>query len=200
MFEPQLNSSLKKILERAPQKKERRILVYGRPAVARNCYPAIEKGVRAWASRYPEYANWKVLSAGLSHPPFELIPGRVMRSVGKLSMEQYGELLLTSAAGLSLMSSPHPSYPPLEMAHYGLWTVTNDYTNKDLTQSHENIISISNIAPEAVADALAQACRNFESDPQSGWRGKTLRPTFLDDKPFEFLDQISADLKARAWN
>ena len=114
-------------------------------------------------------------------------------------MEQYGELLLTSAAGLSLMSSPHPSYPPLEMAHFGLWTVTNDYTNKDLTKSHQNIISVDNIAPDTVADALAQACRNFESDPDRGWRGKTLRPSFLESKPFEFLDQISADLKASAW-
>jgi O-antigen biosynthesis protein len=199
VFEPQLNSSLKALLERGPCSKDRRLLVYGRPAVARNCYPAVVKGVRAWAIRYPEFSNWEVLSAGLAHPPIVVAPGRVMKSAGKLAMEQYGELLLTSAAGLSLMSSPHPSYPPLEMAHFGLWTVTNDYTNKDLTKSHQNIISVDNIAPDTVADALAQACRNFESDPDRGWRGKTLRPSFLESKPFEFLDQISADLKASAW-
>lgn len=200
VFEPQLNGSLKKLLERAPRKKDRRLLVYGRPGIARNCYPAVEKGVRVWAARFPEFANWEIVSAGLSHRPLPLGSGRVMTSAGKLAMEQYGELLLTSAAGLSLMSSPHPSYPPLEMAHFGVWTVTNSYTDKNLTQSHENIISIENIAPDTIADALAQACRNFEADPDSGWRGKSLRPSFLDPRPFEFLDRIAADLKAYAWS
>ena len=200
VFEPQLNGSLKGLLDQPPPKKERRLLVYGRPAVARNCYPAVEKGVQAWAVRYPEFSNWEVLSAGLSHRPLALgTTGRVMKSAGKLAMEQYGELLLTSAAGLSLMSSPHPSYPPLEMAHFGMWTVTNTYTGKDLAGSHENIISIDTIAPDTIADALAQACRNFESDPRSGWRGKTHRPSFLETNPFEFLDQLVADLKAHAW-
>lgn len=199
VFEPQLNNTLATLLQRAPRKKERRLLVYGRPAVERNCYPAVEKGVRAWAERYPEFSNWEIVSAGLSHRPLPLGKGRVMTSAGKLAMEQYGELLLTSAAGLSLMSSPHPSYPPLEMANFGLWTVTNSYTNKDLTRSHQNIISIDNIAPDTIADALAQACRNFESDPESGWRGKSLRPSFLETKPFEFLDQLVMDLKSRCW-
>ena len=200
VFEPQLNASLRRLLELAPRTKARRLLVYGRPAVARNCYPAVEAGVRAWATRYPEFSNWEVVSAGLSHRPLELGAGRVMTSAGKLAIEQYGELLLKSAAGLSLMSSPHPSYPPLEMAHFGLWTVTNSYTNKDLTQSHENIISIDNIAPDTIADALALACRNFESDPERGWHGKSLRPSFLDTRPFEFLDQLVIDLKAHAWH
>ena len=53
VFEPQLNSSLKAFLERAPKKKQPRLLVYGRPGVVRNCYPAVEKGIRAWAARYP---------------------------------------------------------------------------------------------------------------------------------------------------
>jgi hypothetical protein len=199
VFEPQLNDTLRSILQRTQRKKDKRLLVYGRPAVMRNCYPAVEKGVRAWVERYPEFADWEIVSAGMSHKPLELGRGRVMNSAGKLAMDAYGELLLTSAAGLSLMSSPHPSYPPLEMSHFGLWTVTNSYTNKDLTTSHENIISVDNIAPDTIADALAQACRNFEADPDSGWRGKSLRPSFLDTRPFEFLDQLVADLNAHAW-
>src|SRR5262249_32008183 len=154
---PQLNRSLRAILGSGPKKKTRRLLVYGRPAIARNCYPAVEKGIRAWAERHPEFADWQVVSAGLAHKPLPLGAGRVMTSAGKFGMEQYGDLLMTSAAGLSLMSSPHPSYPPLEMAHFGLWTITNKYTNKDLAKSHENIISIDNIAPATIAAALAQA-------------------------------------------
>jgi hypothetical protein len=134
----------------------------------------------------------------MAHPPVIIAPGRVMKSAGKLSLEEYGEMLLTSAAGLSLMSSPHPSYPPLEMAHFGLWTVTNDYTNKDMGRSHTNIIATRDIAPESVADALAKACRNFETDPDSGWRGQSLRPSFLESRPFEFLEELSSELR-RIW-
>ena len=181
------------------KEKAKRLLVYGRPAIARNCYPAVEKGVRAWAERYPEFADWEIVSAGLAHRPLPLGSGRVMISAGKLGMEQYGELLMTSAAGLSLMSSPHPSYPPLEMAHFGLWTITNRYTNKDLATSHENIISIDNIAPDTIADALALACRNFEADPDRGWRGKTSAAVISGGRPFAFLDELVADLRARCW-
>jgi hypothetical protein len=97
------------------------------------------------------------------------------------------------------MSSPHPSYPPLEMSHFGMWTVTNNYTHKDMAKSHQNIIAIDNISPDAVADALAEACRRYEANPDAGWRGQSLRPSFLDLRPFAFLDQISAELKSRAW-
>ena len=74
VFEPQLNSSLKAVLARAPQKKAKRLLVYGRPAIARNCYPAVEKGVRL-GQRHPEFANWEIVSAGLAHKPLPWGPG-----------------------------------------------------------------------------------------------------------------------------
>lgn len=199
VFEPQLNTALRPILNEAPRKKERRLLVYGRPGVGRNCFPAVEKGIREWVRRYPEFSNWEIVSAGLSHRPLPLGGGRVLKSAGKLALQQYGEMLLTSAAGLSLMASPHPSYPPLEMAHFGLWTVTNSYTAKDLSRSHENIISIDSIDPVTIADALARACGNYEQDPDSGWRGKSLRPSYLETGSFGFLDAIVAELKAQIW-
>jgi hypothetical protein len=199
IFEPQLDASLRRFLERAPTPKKKRILVYGRPTVPRNCYPAIEKGLRAWARRYPEFADWEIVSAGDAHQQIELAPGQRMKSVGKLTLEQYGELLLTTAVGLSLMSSPHPSYPPLEMAHFGLWTVTNRYANKDLSLSHSNIISTHDIAPDSIATALAQACRNYENDPNSGWMGQSWRPSFLEKAPFRFLEELSVALRQEVW-
>ena len=190
-FEPHLNECLKAILKKGPLNKSKRIVIYGRPGISRNCYPAIEKGMREWAARFPEFANWEILSAGTLHRPLRLSATQTIQSLGKLSMEQYGDLLLSAAVGLALMSSPHPSYPPLEMAHFGLLTVTNTYHSKDLAQSHENIISIDNIAPDTIANALAGACRRFESDQQCGWHGKTYRPSFLEDGDFAFLDQLS---------
>ena len=41
-----------------------------------------------------------------------------------------------SAIGISLMVSPHPSYPPLEMAHLGMLVLTNGFGAKDLSTWH----------------------------------------------------------------
>jgi hypothetical protein len=200
VFEPQLSASLRPFLGASPPVKTRRILVYGRPTVPRNCYPAIEKGLRAWADRYPEFADWEVVSAGLPHSPTPFGRGRTMQSLGKLSLEAYGEMLRRTAVGLSLMASPHPSYPPLEMAHFGLRTVTNKYANKDLAGSHPNILSIDDIAPDSIAGALAEACRAFEADPTAGWLAPSARPSFLDPRPFDFLDDLADALSSEVWD
>ena len=60
------------------------------------------------------------------------------------------------------MISPHPSYPPLEMAAYGLEVVTNGFSNKDLSRLTGNITSINKPTPENVAQALEQVCTKVE--------------------------------------
>lgn len=199
VFEPKITDALRAALVGPPPVKARRIIVYGRPTIERNCYPAVEKGLRAWAERYPEFAGWEVVSAGLPHAPMPLAGGRVMRSVGKLSLEDYADLLRTSAVGLSLMASPHPSYPPLEMAHFGIVTVTNGYANKDLGRVHDNIVSIADIQANTVAEALAGACRAFEADPGAGWRATSHMPQFLEPGPFPCLDEVADALKETVW-
>jgi len=199
VFEPKLSNSLRPFLNGEAPTKLRRILVYGRPTIPRNCYPSIEKGLRQWAERYPEFSGWEVVSAGVPHPPMTFAPGRKMKSLGKLSLEDYGATLRSTAVGLSLMASPHPSYPPLEMAHFGLRTVTNRYANKDLTTSHPNIVSIDDVAPDTIADALANACRAFDANPGAAWLARSLRPSFLESGPFGFLDGLALALTHEVW-
>ena len=55
------------------------------------------------------------------------------RVAGKMSLDDYADILNRSAIGVSLMISPHPSYPPLEMANAGCLTITNGYEGKDMT-------------------------------------------------------------------
>ncbi len=199
VFEPKLSSRLRPYLDGETPVKQKRILVYGRPFVDRNCYPAVEKGLRQWARNYPQFSDWEVVSAGLPHKPMPLARGRAMRSLGKLSLEAYGELLRTTAAGLSLMASPHPSYPPLEMAHFGLRTVTNTYANKNLSRSHTNIVSIDDVLCDTVADALAQVCGDFEAEPEAGWLACSCRATFIEPGPFKFLDELAGALLREVW-
>jgi hypothetical protein len=199
VFEPKLSNGLRPALAQGPTAKQKRILVYGRPQIPRNCFPALEKGLRLWAEQNPEFSDWEVVSAGLPHKPVPIDATRSLRSLGKLSLEDYAELLRTTAVGLSLMSSPHPSYPPLEMAHFGIRTITNRYANKDLGTAHDNIISIPDIDAPTIAAALTDACQAFEASPESGWSGRSYLPSFLDPGPFSFLDDLTADL-LEVWN
>lgn len=193
-FEPRLNSRLNEMCaqSQSPAKK-RQILVYGRPSTPRNAFPLLLEGLRLWAGL--QWREWQVMSAGEQHPDVALGHGMVLRSVGKLSLDQYAALLHESAVGVSLMISPHPSYPPLEMAHFGMLTVTNRFASKDLAAWHDNIVSIDQCTPEAVAKALAGQCARFLADPETGSRGKSRAPGYLDSSPpFDFLPQLAQDL------
>ena len=88
----------------------------------------------------------------------------VLKSLGKLTLEQYASIMLESYLAISLMVSPHPSYPPLEMSTFGVKTITNSYSNKDLGKFNENIISISNCSASAIADELIKQCSQFNSN------------------------------------
>lgn len=135
------------------------ILVYGRPRQPRNCFPVILEGLARWLKEAPpqERRNLRLLSAGVAHESIELAPGAVLRSLGKLSLPDYAAALAQSHVGVSLMASPHPSYPPLEMAAFGLEVVTNNFPGKDLSQSHPRIRSIPAPEPDALARAVGQA-------------------------------------------
>ncbi len=196
VFEPRLSSSLRPFLPLAVVgERERRILVYGRPNESRNCFPILRNGLQLWAKKFPEQSGWQVISAGAEHPPIPLGKGREVRSLGKLSMEDYAKVLSKCAIGISLMASPHPSYPPLEMAHFGLLTLTNRFANKDLSHAHENIISLSSANPEGLAEELATTCRSFEADPGAGPRGRSrLRDYLSEANSFDFMEALADDL------
>jgi O-antigen biosynthesis protein len=196
VFEPKLPRGLRPGLEAGPIAKAKRILVYGRPQIPRNCFPAVEKGLKLWAERYPQFADWTMVSAGLPHKPVPIAPGRALTSLGKLPLDEYAKLLRTTSVGLSLMASPHPSYPPLEMAHFGALTITNRYANKDLGTAHDNFISLPDIDAATIAAALATACERFEADPDIGWKGSSHVPSYLDKADWTFLAELAADLKA----
>jgi hypothetical protein len=116
-----------------------------------------------------------------------------------LPLEVYAELLRTAGVGLSLIASPHPSYPPLEMAHFGVLTITNGYANKDLSSAHDNILSIRDIRPETIAEAVAIACKKFSMAPDAGWLAKTHMTSFVVPGPVDCVTEVSNALKSGPW-
>ena len=148
-----LNERLKSLVQ--PRAKEKLILCYARPGTARNCFHVLVEGICRWQAMRPDLARkFRVVFAG---EPFDasLVDGVENAEVsGKLSLDDYADLLNRAAIGVSLMVSPHPSYPPLEMAGAGAWTITNNYENKVLARRSPNIISLSSLNPQALALAL----------------------------------------------
>jgi len=136
-----------------------RVIVYGRPSVGRNLFPTALRGIAMWeASRRAAGATVpvEVVSVGEPEQFRYRIGERLVVTPGVLSWDEYLALLATAHLGVSLMASPHPSYPPLEMAASGLVVVTNRWGPKDLADVSDRIVSASTDATD-VARALADA-------------------------------------------
>ncbi len=163
VFEPVLNSGLKKQLDGMGTvlDKKKQILIYGRPNTERNAFKLVVAALNKWSGEYQNCSEWSIVSAGEKHDDIILKNGVKIESVGKVSIEEYAGLLAESYAGISLMVSPHPSYPPLEMATFGVKVITNTFVNKDLSSFSGNIVSLSKTNPSAISSALCQLCDNY---------------------------------------
>ena len=198
-FEPNLPAQLRSHSPSPSHPRQRRIVVYGRPRSRRNAFPLIVDGLRAWQASYGGSTQWTVVSAGQPHPDVDLGSGLSLRSLGKLTLDDYSTLLAESAIGISFMVSPHPSYPPLEMANLGMLVLTNRFADKDLSTWHTNITSLREVSAEGIADDLADLCRRFDADPGVGGRGSSRGPDPLAvGSPLSFGVEVADLLRAGA--
>jgi hypothetical protein len=157
-FEPAVDRAL---FEPRPRGARRRLVFYARPRNPRNAFELGLRALREAATRGAFGPEWDVVSVGGQVPDLPLDPTRAIRAVPWRSMPDYAELLGGSDLLLSLMLSPHTSYPPLEMAAGGGRVVTNTFGVK--TQAALARISplIGAVRPtvDALADALVEATR-----------------------------------------
>lgn len=142
----------------------RRLVFYARPKNPRNLF---EIGLRALRQAVTdgvfEAGGWEFVAVGRDLPDLPLSERHVLRAQPWLSYEAYGELLGTSDVLLSLMLSPHTSYPPLEMAAAGGAVVTNTYGPKTAESLSAISPSIHAAAPEV--DAIVAAIRQAADSP-----------------------------------
>jgi glycosyltransferase involved in cell wall biosynthesis len=140
----------------------RKLLFYARPEghAARNMFEigllALEQAI---AGGVFGHEPWVFHGIGTSHGDIEFAAGGVLKMLGKVSLDEYKELLPQYDVGISLMYTPHPSLVPLEMAAAGMLTVTNTCLNK--TAVRLSAISSNIIAAEpnvtGVLAALTEA-------------------------------------------
>ena len=162
-FSPILNDKLKQHLlndEEIPRKKQ--IIVYGRPNTPRNAFEIVVDSLRRAFKDRDDANEWKLISMGEDHAD-AVIKGKThLVSVGKLTLDGYAKVMEESYLGISLMVSPHPSYPPLEMSSFGVRVITNQYDNKNLGGFNNNIISVDGCDPEIIASTLKKYIDNYD--------------------------------------
>ena len=74
--------------------------MYGRPWTPRHGFPLIVEALRRWRATYARAAEWAVVSAG-QPIPISAWGRTVLRSMGNLDLDAYGQLLTTSAVGVA---------------------------------------------------------------------------------------------------
>lgn len=163
-FRPFLNEKLAACLKenakrQIPRKKQ--ILIYGRQVAERNAFELLRYSLELFAKNYEGAKEWSIISLGESFEDIRLTSDVTIHCKGKVSLEEYAMIMSESYAGISLMISPHPSYPPLEMSTFGVKVITNKFENKDLSYFNDNIVSMDNCSPVAIADKLTEICKKY---------------------------------------
>lgn len=161
------------------------IFFYGRPEQPRNCFAPILAGLDAFFDELSpqEREGFHVISAGQEHEDIILSSGVPIKSMGKLTMEKYASYLEFSHIGISFMVSPHPSYPPLEMASFGLYTITNDFGTKKISAAHPNLKSLPAPDPLLLAAELHKAAK-WAAKRKSGVH-KAVLPNCISPLPWD---------------
>jgi SAM-dependent methyltransferase len=118
-----------------PKDGKRNFFFYARPNHDRNLYwrglEVIDAAMREGLLPRDE---WNIHFVGRELPDMEL-PGGVRPTVwAKLPWSEYADLVSQMDLGLCLMDTPHPSYPPIDLAASGAVVVTNTHGPKTSLQ------------------------------------------------------------------
>jgi O-antigen biosynthesis protein len=150
-----------------PAQAKCRLMFYARPNHLRNLfYFGLEVIDQAVARGLINTAQWDILFVGAHVPAVTLCDGSVPSRHEQLPWQDYAALLGSIDVGLCLMFTPHPSYPPLDLAAAGGVVVTNRYGLKtDLSSYCENILC-AELDIEAMLTALQQAMALTLNEPE----------------------------------
>jgi hypothetical protein len=146
---------------------KRQLFFYSRPENARNLFWRGGLALsRAIEKRVLDPEVWDFHFAGRSTPELTL-PGEVNPHVYEgLPWAEYQALVSRMDAALVLMDTPHPSYPPYDLAAAGAAVLTNSHGSKtDLSDISANIL-VADPSLDGLAEGLERLAALGQDDEQ----------------------------------
>ncbi|MDN7509520.1 class I SAM-dependent methyltransferase [Burkholderia multivorans] len=178
----------------APGQK-RRFFFYARPNNARNLYwRGLEVLVTSLKDGTLDPLEWEFHFVGKDMPDV-VLPHNIRPYLHRnLPWQNYVELISSMDIGLSLMDTPHPSYPPLDLAATGAIVVTNQHGCKtDLDKYSKNIICTGTDI-ESLQDGIRAALKLSRQPEQ---RTANVRANSISKNWSQSFDQAFAAIASR---
>lgn len=133
-----------KIFFREEQEREgkKNFFFYARPNNLRNLfYLGLEVIDSAVSKGILDPKEWEFFFVGKDIPKLNITNSYGPKLVQNVNLAEYSAVVRKMDLGLCLMYTPHPSYPPLDLAASGAVVVTNKYGNKqNLDYYSKNIL------------------------------------------------------------
>ena len=163
-FEPAFAYAHRK--KNAVQKAKRNLFFYARPHNPRNLYAtglnlinqAIVEGVLD-----PKEWELHLVGKGLEKLVFDSELSTYMHE--PMAWKEYVAFIQNMDAGLSLLYTPHPSYPPLDLASIGVPVLTNSFGIKTDLRAYSNNILCADLTMPALLDGFRQLIALAENPP-----------------------------------
>ena len=154
-FEPSFNKSLYIKRENDIQKTKQRLFFYARPNHARNLFfRGMEVLDKALQLGIIDLELWEIYFLGTTSDEIQFSNGYIPKTLPNLAWKDYVEFLKTIDLGLSLMYTPHPSYPPLDLSTTGSVVVTNKFKNKNSLENYSKNILVSDLDVQSLVSSL----------------------------------------------
>jgi hypothetical protein len=171
-FEPAFPAATDRHIAAGSRPAKRRFFFYARPNNLRNLYwHGLQAILESIEEDILDPDEWDFHFAGRDLTALELPRGVRPVLHQNLPWADYVALTRTVDVGLSLMATPHPSYPPLDLALAGAVVVTNRYGHKiSLDRYSDAIICVDPTVP-ALKEGLAAAVRRTADRQPASARG-----------------------------
>jgi hypothetical protein len=141
---------------------KKKFVFYSRPSVNRNMFELAALAlIHAYKAGAFADEEWEFYGMGIGNVIVKINDKIEVKQLPRMSLAEYEETTKTFDLCLTLMSSPHPSLIPMDLAASGAIVVTNTFETK--TAEYLNSISTNIIATEpelnSLIDAIFEAVR-----------------------------------------
>lgn len=164
-FEPAFAYQPRKLA--AVRSGRRKLFIYARPHNSRNLYATcIQLINQAVIEGILNPHDWEIHLVGRGLEKLVFDGGLSAYFHDPMAWQDYIAFLQSMDAGISLMYTPHPSYPPLDLAAIGVPVLTNRFGLKTDLSSYSKNILCTELTMTAMLDGLRQLLA-LAGDPET---------------------------------